>query len=196
MPTLTNFASILTHPNGTLIMLSKILIPCIILLALFSFYWPRLKMQQQPPSILLKQPLPAFSLPNLLLPNHTVTEKNLRGQVSLLNIWASWCYACQMEAPLLMKIKQDYRIPIYGIVYRDDAEEAKKWLSKHGNPYRIIADDKQGKITTTFGLYATPETYVISTEGSILYRHIGVIDERTWNNDIYPLIQRYQSSAN
>jgi cytochrome c biogenesis protein CcmG/thiol:disulfide interchange protein DsbE len=140
---------------------------------------------------IIREPLPAFSLPYLNNPEQTLTQKDLKGKVSLLNIWASWCYACKMEHETLMDISKTYGIPIYGILYKDDASDALKYLTRHGNPYTAIGNDESGEAGDNFGIYGTPETYVVSANGDIIYRQEGAMSERTWKTIIYPIVQQY-----
>lgn len=138
------------------------------------------------------QHVPAFSLPFISNPDKRMTPLTMRGKVSIINIWASWCSACKYEHPLLMRIKRDYGIPIYGILYKDDASNAIKYLSRRGNPYTSIGNDEDGDIGIDFGVYGTPETFVVSPKGEILYRQIGAMDQATWEKVIYPIIQQYE----
>ena len=153
-------------------------VPFIILFALFGLLWRELfySKPNELPSALIGEPLPYFALPTLFIPETTFSQKNLGGQVSLLNIWATWCYACGIEHDMLVKISKQYRVPIYGIDYKDDPEEAKKWLKKRGNPYMLIGNDKQGDAAIDLGVYGTPETFIISPQGKIIYRHIGAFE--------------------
>jgi len=143
------------------------------------------------PSALIGEKLPAFSLPSLYQSNRYLSSKHLRGRVVLLNVWASWCSACQKEHDMLMKISEQYRIPIYGILYKDDANGARNWLKRHGNPYVLVGNDTSGDTAIDLGVYGTPETFVISPQGRIIYRHVGVIDQSDWNKVLYPLIKKY-----
>ena len=135
--------------------------------------------------------IPEFQLPNLLVTNKTFSQKDLLGRVTLLNVWATWCYACGVELPMLMKIKNEYGVPIYSIDYKDNPQDAKKWLQQNGNPYLITGSDVKGDVVIDLGVYGTPETFVISPEGKIIYRHIGVLDQRSWDTILHPLVKQY-----
>lgn len=169
----------------------------LILFVLFAFLARELLYAKpsELPSALIGEDIPAFHLSQLYQSDRTFTEQNMIGQVSLLNIWATWCYACKLEQPMLMKIKNQYHIPIFGIAYKDDSIKAKQWLKEFGNPYSIIGNDTSGDIAIDLGVYGTPETFVIDKRGKIVYRHVGVIDEQTWNTVLYPLIKKYQDLA-
>lgn len=142
------------------------------------------------PSALIGEDVPHFTLPNLFASQPAFTQHQLEGQVSLLNVWATWCEACNLEHNMLMKIKNDYHIPIYGIIYKDKSEEAISWLTQNGNPYTQIGNDHKGDVAIDFGVYGTPETFVINAKGKIIYRHIGLLDQKTWDDVLYPLIKK------
>lgn len=172
----------------------KNIIPFILLFALISLLWRALFYTQANvlPSALIGETVPRFSLPNLLFPPAKFTQKELYGHVSLLNVWATWCYACQLEEPMLVKIKEQYHVPIYSIDYKDNADDARKWL-ENNNPYVMTGDDREGDVAIDLGVYGTPETFVISPQGKIIYRHIGAIDQKTWDDVLYPLIKKYET---
>lgn len=171
------------------------IIPFIILFALLTLLFRQLFYTQQTEltSTLIGESVPTFQLPELFQPQKVFTEKDLMGKVALLNIWATWCYACRVEHPILMEISQTYNIPIYGINYKDDAGDAKNWLQQFGNPYTLVGEDFTGDVAIDFGIYGTPETFVISKEGVILYRHVGAVNERVWNDVLLPLIREYSN---
>lgn len=146
------------------------------------------------PSALIGQSVPVFELPTLNLGKPKFTQQDLVGQVSLLNVWATWCYACSVEHDMLMKIKNQYRIPIYSLDYKDNPEEAKKWLRKLGNPFVLTGVDAKGDVAIDLGVYGTPETFVINKEGKIVYRHIGVITQQVWDEVLYPVVKKYEST--
>ena len=172
----------------------KFIFPFLLLFALFGLLWRELfySRPNELPSTFIGETIPPFQLPNLFSPQSTFTQNQLRGRVSLLNVWATWCYACNVEAPMLMKIKNEYHVPIYGIDYKDNDEEARTWLKQHGNPYVITGNDKNGDVAIDLGVYGTPETFVISPEGKIIYRHIGVIDQKAWDEVLYPLVKKFE----
>src|SRR5579883_890561 len=167
----------------------KSAIPFLILFILLLLLWRELfySTPNELPSALIGEPVPHFQLSTLTPPMKTFTQNDLRGHVSLLNVWATWCSACGMEHPMLMKISRQYHVPIYGIAYKDDPADVKQWLEKSGNPYVLLGDDKNGDVAIDFGVYGTPETFVINAEGKIVYRYIGAIDQKAWDNTLYPL---------
>lgn len=171
----------------------KLAIPFTILFLMLGILWSELSSTRSfaYSSGSSQDKIPSFSVPSLL-GSGSVSSSDLRGRVTMLNFWASWCSACRAEHGMLMKIKNKYHIPIYGVAFRDDPADAKAYLSKRGNPYTEVGSDPKGTTAIDFGLYGTPETYVVSPNGDIIYKQIGVIDQSTWDNEIYPVIKRYQ----
>lgn len=172
----------------------RYIIPYVILIALLAVLYRELfyAKPHEIPSPLIGEALPDFSLPNLFSPENKLTPNDFMGHVSLLNVWASWCAACQEEQAMLVMIGEQYHVPIYGINYKDKPEDAKNWLSQYGNPYKVIGVDKDGDAAIDLGVYGTPETFVISPEGKIVYRHIGIIDQAVWDNVLQPLVAKYE----
>lgn len=136
-------------------------------------------------------PLPSFTI-QTLSSNKQLTNKTFLGKVSLLNVWASWCRYCHNEHPMLLTIKNDYHVPIYGLNYKDNSVNAESWLETYGNPYTLIGIDTDGDVAENLQLYGTPETFIIDKHGYIRYRHVGGIDDRAWQYQIWPLIQKLQ----
>lgn len=175
----------------------KSILPFIILFALLAILWRELfyAKPNEIPSPLIGEQVPHFQLTNLFQPEKMFTQNDLVGSVVLLNVWATWCYACSLEQDMLMKIKDQYRVKIYSIDYKDDPAAAKKWLQKYGNPFVMTGNDSHGDVAIDLGVYGTPETFVISPQGKIIYRHVGAIDQKSWDEVIYPLIQKYGNSS-
>ncbi len=146
------------------------------------------------PSALLDKPLPSFNLSTVEDPKRIVTEKDLQGDVALINVWATWCPSCRAEHPYLMKLA-DEGVLIYGIDYKDDQEEARLWLKNLGNPYQFNINDQIGKLGIDLGVYGAPETYLIDHKGIIRYKHVGVVDDNVWKQDIKPLYDKLKLSA-
>lgn len=175
----------------------KLLVPLLILFPLLGLLTYELfyAKPNELPSALIGEPVPEFKLENLLLPNVVFTEHDLQGKVSLLNVWATWCYACSLEHPMLMKIKNQYHIPMYSINYKDKPQDARTWLTQRGNPYIQIGRDIHGDTAIDLGVYGTPETFVINQAGKIVYRHIGAINQQNWDNVLYPLIKKLEQET-
>lgn len=174
----------------------KFMFPFLFLILLLIILWRELffSKPKELSSSLIGEPIPTFSLPSLYNPNQHLTEKNMSGQLALINVWATWCYACKLELPVLLKIKNEYHIPIYGIDYKDDQQSAISFLAENGNPYTAVGMDKSGDTAIDFGVYGTPETYVVNKSGKIVYKHIGVLDQESWDKILYPLIRKFSES--
>ena len=167
-------------------------IPFLLLFSLLGFLGYELfhAKPNELPSTMIGEKVPDFRLQTLSKKGDLFTQQSLQGHVSLLNVFATWCYACTLEHDMLIKINREYHVPVYGLLYKDDAKKTIDWLNQHGNPYTKIGDDNNGDTAIDFGVYGTPETFVISKEGRIVYRHIGMIDQETWDKVLSPLIKK------
>ncbi|WP_263080313.1 DsbE family thiol:disulfide interchange protein [Endozoicomonas sp. Mp262] len=165
----------------------QMFLPLIIFLGLCLLLYMGLFRDKQGelPSALLNQPLPAFQLATVEGDDRIITEKDLIGEVALVNVWATWCISCRVEHPFLVKLAER-GIPIYGVNYKDETASAKKWLKELHNPYRFSISDPQGKLGIDLGVYGAPETYLIDRKGIIRYKHVGVVDEKLWSNTLKP----------
>jgi cytochrome c biogenesis protein CcmG/thiol:disulfide interchange protein DsbE len=143
------------------------------------------------PSALLNKTVPGFALVDVLHANSILSAESFgKHPVSLLNIWATWCHACRYEHKTLMMIKETYHVPIYGIAYKDDREAIGSWLNKRGNPYEKLGIDNTGDVVLDFGIYGTPETFLIDKAGRVLYRHVGALTDDVWRQEMLPIIER------
>lgn len=144
------------------------------------------------PSPLIGKPAPAFSVPRLKQPESTLSEADLKGQVTLVNVWATWCTSCRAEHDVLMELARSGLVPIYGLNYKDDRNAAREWLMRHGDPYQVVGVDADGRVGIDWGVYGAPETYVIDQEGVIRHKHIGVLTHEIISQDIVPLVKQLQ----
>ena len=142
------------------------------------------------PSPLINKPVPSFRLPTLAAPDTLVAPQDLRGQVWLLNVWASWCVACRIEHPLLVEFSKMGVVPIYGLNYKDKRDDAIGWLDKFGNPYTRSLSDSESLVGIDFGVYGVPETFVIDKEGVIRFKQIGPVTPEVLRDDIIPLVRK------
>ncbi len=169
----------------------QFLAPLVIFIVLAVFLWRGLSLDpRQLPSPLINKPVPTFKLITLEDAQQNFSNKNLLGHVSLVNVWATWCITCQVEHPILMDIAHASPIPIYAIDYKDDRATALKWLQSHGNPYKMVGFDGDGKVSINWGVYGTPETFVVDKKGIIRYKLIGVLTPEVWQHEILPLIDK------
>ena len=140
------------------------------------------------PSALLDKPAPDFDLP----PVHGfargfATADLRRGDVALVNVFASWCGPCRIEHPLFMELAGT--VPLYGLNYKDAPRDAGRWLRRHGNPYAATGADEDGRVAIDWGVYGVPETFVVDGAGRIRHRHIGVLTRHDLDETILPLIE-------
>jgi cytochrome c biogenesis protein CcmG, thiol:disulfide interchange protein DsbE len=142
------------------------------------------------PSALIDRPVPAFELPAIEgMPGEGLSSADLEGEVSLLNVFASWCVPCRAEHPLLMGLAERGLV-INGIDYKDPAEQAARWLEDLGNPFARIGADRDGRVAIDFGVYGVPETFVIDREGRIRHRHVGPLQARDLEETLLPMLER------
>jgi len=132
-----------------------------------------------------------LNLPSLFQPANRFTAQMFQGKVVLLNVWSSGCSACRQEHSTLLTIKNS--VPIYGIIFNDDEENAKAWLRDHGNPYTAIGVDSESTLATTLNIDAIPDTFLIDKHGIIRYNFIGSLTINTWNNTLQPLVKQLNS---
>ena len=144
----------------------------VVLLAIGLTLNPRLV-----PSPLIGKPAPEFELP-LLLKEGSFSNKDLIGHVTLVNVWASWCFACRQEHETVKRLSRK-GVRIIGLNYKDEPADAKQWLAKLGNPYQSIAVDYDGRIGIDWGVYGAPETFLIDQQGIIRHKVIGPLSDET-----------------
>lgn len=144
------------------------------------------------PSALLDRPMPAFELPALTAEKTGLASTDLRGGVTIVNVFASWCVPCRAEHPLWMRLAEEGAVKLVGINYKDRREDALAWLDNLGDPYERIGWDGQGRIGIDLGVYGVPETYVIDAGGSIRYKHVGPVMDADWDETLKPFIRSLQ----
>jgi cytochrome c biogenesis protein CcmG/thiol:disulfide interchange protein DsbE len=140
------------------------------------------------PSPLVGKPAPDFELPLLNDPQKSFTPKEMTGKVWMFNVWASWCVSCRAEHSVLTEFARSGLIPVVGLDYKDKREDAFQYLSKLGNPYQLIAYDPQGRVGIDYGVYGTPETYLIDKQGVIRYKQIGPLTPDIIKKKVIPLV--------
>jgi len=170
----------------------KLFIPLLVFLVLAVFLLNGLERNpNELPSALIDRPVPAFSLPVLGEAPRVETEEVFQGEPALLNVWATWCIACRVEHPYLNRLASR-GVRIIGLNYKDDVAAAEKWLAEKGDPYALSVIDADGRLGLDLGVYGAPETYVVDSTGTIRYKHVGVIDDRVWQQKILPVWQKVQ----
>ena len=161
----------------------KLFLPLIVFAILAAFLMRGLKLDPSSmPSALLDKPWPVFSL-STLESAEVVSEKNLRGQKTLVNVWATWCITCRVEHPFLMQLSKN-GVLVIGLNYKDKYDEAQRWLQEKGNPFRFTINDADGKLGMDLGVFGAPETYFVDSQGIIRYKYIGDLNERVWNDSL------------
>ena len=169
----------------------KLFLPLAIFIVLGVVFYSMLSKGYDPqelPSALLGKKVPNFELLDL----HTdkqVTEKDLPKQAYLLNVWATWCISCRVEHPFLNTLKAQ-GVMIVGLDYKDDKAKALKWLQDLHDPYAMVLFDKQGKVGLDLGVYGAPETFLVDRDGLIHYKHVGVVNEKLWQETLKPLYDK------
>jgi cytochrome c biogenesis protein CcmG/thiol:disulfide interchange protein DsbE len=143
----------------------------------------------------LGSPAPEFQLPGIGGRTRGLSSTDLKNDVSLVNVFASWCVPCRDEHPLLTALADQEVAPIYGLNYKDDPEIAQRWLDRLGNPYAGIGSDRDGRVAEEWGLYGLPQTFVIDPTGRTAFVHTGVLNQSVVDEAIVPLISRLRAEA-
>ncbi|MDH4229718.1 MAG: DsbE family thiol:disulfide interchange protein [Nitrospirota bacterium] len=146
-------------------------------------------------SVLIDKPAPAFALPVLNQPRlPPVTLESMRGQVWLLNVWASWCVSCRAEHPLLVDLAGTGEVPIYGLNYKDEDAAALTWLRQWGNPYTMSIVDRDGRVGINFGVYGVPESFLIDQQGVIRYKQVGPFTREDIQTKLLPMVRQLRQN--
>lgn len=144
------------------------------------------------PSPYIGRPAPTFELPNVMNPEETVSSHDYAGEVALVNVWATWCVGCRHEHDFLLELAERGEVPIYGLNWRDDRNEAVRWLTQLGDPYVASAYDADGSVGIDWGVYGAPETFLIGPDGTVLHKHLSPLTEEIWQRDFVPKIAAAQ----
>jgi cytochrome c biogenesis protein CcmG/thiol:disulfide interchange protein DsbE len=140
------------------------------------------------PSQYIGKPAPDFDLPTLKDPLQRISTANLRGEVSLVNIWATWCVGCRAEHEFLMQLAEEGSVPIYAINWRDNRADALGWLAQLGDPYVASGFDENGRVGIDWGVYGAPETFLVNADGHVVLRYPGPLDGVVWEREFAPRI--------
>ncbi len=189
----TTLSSPVSAPNERRAARMRYLFPLGAFAALaITFVWA-LEQARDPseiPSALIGKPVPKFALPAVQGRALALSSPDLTGEVSLVNVFASWCVACREEHPVFMQMRAENLVPIHGLNYKDRPDDAAKWLDTMGDPYTRTGADLNGRVAIDWGVYGVPETFVITKDGHIAYKHIGAVTPQALEVTILPLIQR------
>ena len=173
------------------------LLPLVALVALIAVF--ALNIDRDPTlvhSVLIDKPAPDFTLPavaGLGLPGFNTAK--LKGQVTVVNVFASWCIPCRDEHPVLETLKRETDIPIYGINQKDAAENAKAFLAELGNPYDAVGADGDGRTSIDWGVYGVPETFIVDARGVIRFKHTGPLAMEDIDKEIVPALARARTAG-
>ena len=175
-----------------------VLLPLIVFLALAALFLYRLGSgdPSRLPSALIGRPVPETNLPpvpGLLRDGQPVpglATGDFTGAVTLVNVWASWCVPCHDEAPLLLKMSEDKRFRIAGINYKDQPDNARRFIGRHGNPFAAVGADGNGRGSIEWGVYGVPETFVVGRDGRIAYKLVGPITPENLETALKPAIEK------
>ena len=171
--------------------MKRFLIPLAIFVLLLGFLGLGLQLKpREVPSPLIDKPAPNFTLGVLGNQTSSFTPIQMRGQVWLLNVWASWCVACREEHDLLMALNEQKLVPMIGLDYKDKVADAEIWLKERGNPYVLSISDSKGQVAIDYGVYGVPETFVSDRNGVIRYKQIGPLTPQILEEKILPLIRK------
>lgn len=146
------------------------------------------------PSPLIGKPAPMFSLPITHDLSRAWTPEAMRGQIWLLNVWGSWCAACQVEHPVFNDLAKSGELPIVGIAWKDMPDNSIAWLRKLGNPYMVVVSDIKGGVAIDYGVYGAPETFLIDQHGVIRFKQVGPVTRDVLQNKVLPMVRQLRGS--
>jgi cytochrome c biogenesis protein CcmG/thiol:disulfide interchange protein DsbE len=173
-------------------------LPLLLFAALALLFWIRLGGgdPSRIPSALIGHPAPPTTLPPVDglvadgAPVPGLDPAALKGRVSIVNVWASWCVPCHDEAPLLIRLGRDKRLQVIGINYKDTTENARRFLGRYGNPFGIVGVDSNGRASIEWGVYGVPETFIVGRDGTIVYKLVGPITPDNLEAVLKPEIEK------
>ena len=173
------------------------LLPLVVLVGLITVF--AFNMNRDPAlvrSVLIDKPAPTFTLPAVAGTGvEGFDTASLTGEVTVVNVFASWCIPCRDEHPLLEVLKTETGVRLYGINQRDQADNAVKFLTELGNPYDRIGGDTDNRVSIDWGVYGVPETFVVNAAGVITYKHVGPMTPDSLENDVLPAIERAKAGT-
>lgn len=176
----------------------KFLLPMAAFVALVVFFAMGLNPKRdirEIPSPLIGKVAPEFALTDVLSPDKSVGNAGLRGQVYLLNVWATWCVGCREEHETLLAISQQKVLPILGLDWKDERDKAQTWLTQLGNPYDAVAFDEKGRVAIDWGVYGAPETFLVDKKGRVVFKHIAPMTLDVWQKEFLPRIAAAQRES-
>jgi cytochrome c biogenesis protein CcmG/thiol:disulfide interchange protein DsbE len=139
-------------------------------------------------SPLLGKPAPAFVAPDLADPTHPIDAHQLAGHWYVFNVWGTWCAECRAEHQTLLMIAKSGVVPLVGLDWKDEDAAGRSWLAELGNPYSMVATDREGRIAIDWGVYGAPETFLVNAAGIVVHKQIGALTPEIWQRDFVPLL--------
>ncbi|WP_181705210.1 DsbE family thiol:disulfide interchange protein [Chthonobacter rhizosphaerae] len=172
-------------------------LPLLLFAALAALFYVRLYAgdPSELPSALIGRPVPAFELPPVEglarngAPVPGFSAADLKGEVTVVNVWASWCGPCRAEHPLLVELARDDRFRLVGLNYKDSPANATRFLNALGNPFSAVGADQSGRVGIDWGVYGVPETFVVGRDGTIAFKHVGPLDPDSLATRLKPAIE-------
>jgi cytochrome c biogenesis protein CcmG/thiol:disulfide interchange protein DsbE len=169
----------------------KYLVPIGLFAVLVGFLYYGLGRDKETlPSPLIGKPAPVFELTRLEDPAKMFANRELAGKPYVLNVWGTWCGGCRQEHGALMEIARRGEVPLVGLDWNDDREQALRWLQQLGNPYAISAFDGEGRVAIDWGVYGAPETFLVGADGTVLKKYVGAISVEVWEQEFVPLLSK------
>ena len=147
------------------------------------------------PSPLIGKQIPPFSLPTVEQAETFITEKDLLGDVYLLNVWATWCVSCRAEHETLVKLSRTGKVNVVGLSWKDERNKAQVWLRQLGNPYSVNLFDEKGRTAIDLGVYGAPETFLVDSKGIIRYKYAGPVTPTLLEETILPLVEQLKTKG-
>ncbi|WP_448203607.1 DsbE family thiol:disulfide interchange protein [Azospirillum sp. sgz302134] len=147
------------------------------------------------PSALIDKPVPEFALPALAGHKEGISSAMLKGDVTLVNVFASWCIPCKAEHPVITRLSRELGVTVRGINYKDKAEDAAAWLQRNGDPYASIGADLDGRVSIDWGVYGVPETYLVDRQGRIRFKQVGPLTPQVVEEQILPMIKHLRAAS-
>jgi cytochrome c biogenesis protein CcmG/thiol:disulfide interchange protein DsbE len=176
--------------------MKKYALPLIVFMVIAGFLAIGLKLDpREVPSPFIGKPAPPFTLPKLHEPGTTISPADLKGQVWLLNVWASWCVSCRAEHEVVTRLAATGEVPIVGLNYKDERDAALGWLRRLGDPYKASAVDAKGDVGIDWGVYGVREPFVIDKAGIVQYKHIGPVTDKSVSETIMPLVRKLKGAS-
>lgn len=181
------------------------LLPVVIFAVMVGFFAMALRSGDPSllPSTLVGKPVPQTTFPPIeglevavgkSEPGFTSADL-AKGKISVVNYWASWCVPCVDEHPMLERLKEESGVDIYGVNYKDQAAAARRFLGRYGDPFTAVGTDADGRAAIDWGVYGTPETFIVNGKGDVIYKHVGPITEDSLETKLLPIIRKAKTEA-